>query len=210
MKSSESNETRAFRIFSKDADKMLESRYSISEVVDMIKNGVVGLSVDSINGVNNATYVKAPRIYEDKGVEWSNTEFYFDGKPHDITTATVDGASWYHLPQILKMINLYTAESDSRAFETGIPYGSKRRYSPWGKGIKRTFVTMEALENFGISSDGKPKAKRKVSLQYTGVTTYNVNLNNLTNNVRRIMDKLPSLDDKVFMCDVYRVLKQLE
>ena len=210
MEKPENNEARAFRIFSKDADNMLESRYSISEVVDMIQNGVVGLSVDSINGVNNATYVKAPRIYEDKDVEWSNTEFFFDGKPHDITTATVDGTSWYHLPQILKMINLYTAESDSRAFETGIPYGSKRRYSPWGKGIKRTFVTMEALENFGISCDGKPTVKRRVSLQFTGVTTYNVNLTHLTTNVRRIMDKLSLLDDKVFMCDVYRVLKQLE
>ena len=199
-----------FRIFSKDADRMLESKYLIGEVVDMIKNGVLALSVDTIRGIHDATYVKAPCLYNSAQGEWSNTEFYFDGKPHDITTITVDSVSWYHLPQILKMLNLYTAEADSRAFEAGIPYECKRCYSPWGKGIKRTFVTMEALENFGLSCDGKPTVKRRVSLQFTGVTTYNVNLNNLTNNIRRIMDRLPSLDDKVFMCDVYRVLKQLE
>lgn len=211
MKRTEGKEkTRLFRIYSADADKILESKYLIDEVVDMIKNGILALSVDTIRGTHGATYVKAPCLYNSTNGEWSNTEFEFEGKTHYITTITVDKVSWYHLPQILKMLNLYTVDSDSRAFEAGIPFGCKRHYSPWGKGIKRTFVTKEALENFGLSSDGKPVVKRKISLQYSGVTTYNVNLNHLTSNVKRIMDKLPSLEDKVFMCDVYRVLKQLE
>lgn len=201
---------RSFRIFSNDASKMLESKYSIGEVVDMIKRGDVGLSVETIRGVNNATYVKAPKIYDAKEGEWSNTEFIIDNKRHTIPTITINNVPWYHFPKILKMLNLYTAESDSAAYEARIPYECKRRYSPFGKGIKRTFVPMEVLESFGLSSDGKPIVKRRVSLQYSGITVYHINLDYLTTNVIRIMNTLDLIEDKLFMGEVYRVLKQLE
>ena len=204
------DKTRLFRIYSDDAAKILESKYSIGEVVDMIKNGDVGISVDTIRGVNNATYVKAPKVYDAKSGEWSNTEFIIDGKQYTIPTITINNVPWFHFPKILKMLGLYTAESDSAAFEASIPYECKRRYSPFGKGIKRTFVPMEVLERFGLSSNGKPVLKRKVSLQYSGITVYNINLDYLTANVSRIMNGLDSMEDKLFMGEVYRVLKQLE
>ena len=100
------DKARPFRIYCDDASKMLESKYSIGEVVDMIKNGDVGISVDTIRGVNNAVYVKAPCVYDAKEGEWSNTEFIIDGKKHTIPTITIDNVSWYHLPKILKMLNL--------------------------------------------------------------------------------------------------------
>ena len=185
-------------------------KYSIKDVVDMINKGDVKISVDTITGLHGATYVKAPAVYDNNDGEWSYTTFNFDNNQYSIATIKVGKTNWYHFVQILKMINLLVHDSDIRAFEARIPYECKRCYSPFGRGIKRTFVTDEVFGCFGLSIDGKPIVKRKVSLQYSGVTVYNVNMPYLKNNVKRIMNKLNDLDDKMFMCDVYRTLSQLE
>lgn len=204
------SETRAYLIMRDDAQEILSSKYSIDEFIEMIKNGDIALSLDTIKGIKGAAYTRVPLIYDSKSGDWSNTLFSLDSNKYYITTLTENGVSWYHFPQILKMLNLYTHEDDSKAFEAFIPWELKRRYSPYGKGIKRTFINQEALELFGLSVNGKPIVKRRISLQFSGVTTYNVNMNYLVDNVNRIIGRLKSLEDKVFMCDVYRVLKQLE
>lgn len=203
------NSHRKFRIMADNADSINESRYTIEEVVEMIDNGVIALSTNTIKGINGANFTRMPAVYESKNGEWFHTTFTFGNREFPITTLKENENIWYHFPQILKMLGLYTNDSDSRAFEVSIPYELKRFYSPFGRGIKRMFVNPEALEFFGLSMDGKPIVKRKVSLQFSGVTIYNVNLEYLTDNINRIINQVKSLDDKMFLCDVYRVLKQL-
>ena len=52
--------------------------------------------------------------------------------------------------------------------------------------------------------------KKKVNLNISGITTFHINLSYLRENTQRIMDKLPDIDDKIFMGEVYRLLSQLE
>lgn len=186
------------------------AKYSIEEVVEMIKKGEVRLSVDTITGLHGSTYVRMPALYDSKEGEWLYTTFTFDNKEYSIATIKVKEINWYHFTQILKMTNLFVLDGDTKYFATRIPFEYKRCYSPFGSGVKRTFIREEALAYLGLSTDGKPIIKQKISLQYSGVATYNININHLIINVNRIMDTLKSLDDKVFMCDVYRILKQLE
>lgn len=185
--------------------------YSIDDIIGMITKGEIKLSVDTIKGIHGADYVRAPSTYDCKGGEWTNTNFEFENQTHTVVTLIDnEGVVWYQFAQVLKMLRLYTCESDSKGFEAHIPYPHKRCYSPRGKGVKRTFVTIEALEHFGLGADHRPIVKRKVSLQCSGVTIYNVNMPYLINGSKRIMDQLDSIDDKIFMCDVYRTLSQLE
>jgi hypothetical protein len=186
------------------------NKFTVKEFMEKIKNGEIKLSVDEITGLHGGVYVRKPAVYDSKDGVWSYTEFEIDGTTSSIPTVTINGKNWYHMPAFLRMTNLIVEESDYQGFENSIPYMYRRYYSPFGKGVKRMFITMEAIEQLGFSSNGKPMVKRKVHLEYSGVTTLHINLDFLAHSINKIIGQLKSIDDRAFLCDVYRVLKQLE
>lgn len=190
---------------------MNDSCYSVDDVVGMIKRGEIALSTETIKGVNGATYVRAPdhEIYNDEYDAFS-TIFYLDEKEYPIPTVRVKGTEWYLFSAVLRMLNLLQTENDVSGFCADIPYQYKRLFTFKGHGYRRTYVTMEALEIFGISPERKVSVKKKVNLYVSGITTFRVNLPYLQQKSLSIMNKLDDLEDRIFMGDVYRLLSQLE
>ena len=190
---------------------MNDSCYSVEDVVGMIKRGEIALSTETIKGVNGATYVRAPdhETYNDKYDAFS-TIFYLDEKEYPIPTVRVEGTEWYLFSAVLRMLNLLQTENDVSGFCADIPYQYKRLFTFKGHGYRRTYVTMEALEIFGISPEKKIIVKKKVNLYVSGITTFRVNLPYLQQKSLSIMNKLDDLEDRSFMGDVYRLLSQLE
>ena len=190
---------------------MNDSCYSVDDVVGMIKRGEIALSTETIKGVNGATYVRAPdhEIYNDEYDAFS-TIFYLDEKEYPIPTVRVKGTEWYLFSAVLRMLNLLQTENDVSGFCADIPYQYKRLFTFKGHGYRRTYVTMEALEIFGISPERKVIVKKKVNLYVSGITTFRVNLPYLQQKSLSIMNKLDDLEDRIFMGDVYRLLSQLE
>lgn len=190
---------------------MNDSCYSVDDVVGMIKRGEITLSTETIKGVNGATYVRAPdhEIYNDEYDAFS-TIFYLDEKEYPIPTVRVKGTEWYLFSAVLRMLNLLQTENDVSGFCADIPYQYKRLFTFKGHGYRRTYVTMEALEIFGISPERKVIVKKKVNLYVSGITTFRVNLPYLQQKSLSIMNKLDDLEDRIFMGDVYRLLSQLE
>lgn len=203
------NIVRNSRILDKNID-LGDKRYSVSDVVKMIKNGEIALSVDTIKGVNGATYVRTPDHEERNEYNGYNTLFTLEQNQFSIPTVVVDGTEWYLFSAILKMLNLHSEGNDVSGFCARIPYQYKRLFTFKGHGYRRTYVRLEALELFGISSSKQIIAKKKVNLDITGITTFHINLTYLQQNTKRIMDKLPDIEDKIFMGEVYRLLSQLE
>lgn len=187
-----------------------EKKYSVSNVIRMIKNGEIALSVDTIKGVNGATYVRTPDHEERDEYNGYNTLFTLEGNQYSIPTVVVDGTEWYLFSAILRMLNLLNENNDVSGICANIPYQYKRLYTFKGHGYRRVYVRIEALELFGISSNKQIIAKKKVNLYMTGITTFHINLAYLQQNAKRIMDKLPNIEDKIFMGEVYRILSQLE
>lgn len=203
------NIVRNSRILDKNID-LGDKRYSVSDVVKMIKNGEIALSVDTIKGVNGATYVRTPDHEERNEYNGYNTLFTLEQNQFSIPTVVVDGTEWYLFSAILKMLNLHSEGNDVSGFCARIPYQYKRLFTFKGHGYRRTYVRLEALELFGISSSKQIIAKKKVNLDITRITTFHINLTYLQQNTKRIMDKLPDIEDKIFMGEVYRLLSQLE
>lgn len=203
------NVVRTSRAFNKNIG-LQEKRYSVSDVVDMIKNGDIALAVDTIKGVNGATYVRTPDHIEQNEYIGYNTLFTLEDKQVSIPTVVVDGTEWYLFSAILKMLNLYSENNDVSGFCARIPNQHKRLYTFKGHGYRRTYVRIEALELFGISPSKQIITKKKVNLNISGITTFHINLSYLRQNTQRIMDKLPDINDKIFMGEVYRLLSQLE
>lgn len=203
------NTVRNSRILNKNIDPD-KNKYSISEVVSMIKNGEIALTVDTIKGVNGAAYVRTPDHEEWDEYYGYNTLFTLEDNQFSIPTVVVNGTEWFLFSAILKMLNLFSENNDVSGFCANIPYQYKRLYTFKGHGYRRTYVRIEALELFGISPSKQIIAKKKVNLNMSGITTFHINLTYLQENTRRIMDKLPDVDDKIFMREVYRLLSQLE
>ena len=186
-------------------------KYTKEEFIKMIEDGEIKLSVNQIKGLHGGTYSRDPALYDSFGGDWSNTEFIFSNVGYNIPTLCIDGVEWFHLPMLLRAIGLLCEEgSDIAAFSKSIPYHLKRCYCPFGKGIKRVFINREAFEQIGLSIDGRPKVKRKYNLEYTGVVTLNTNIDYVERNFIKLISKLKDIEDIAILCDVHRILKQLQ
>lgn len=169
------------------------------------------MSVKQIKGIHGGTYSRDPAIYEAPDGTWGFTDFIINNMSHQILTLYTNNEEWFHLPTLLRSLGLLSNEfSDITNFGKMIPYHLKRFYSPYGRGVKRTFIKKEALELFELSLDGKPIVKKKYNVQYSGVVSLKVNIEAVEQSFMRIMQKLKNIEDRAVLCDVYRILKQLE
>jgi hypothetical protein len=189
-----------------------EEKYTKEEFFQKIENGEIKLSVNQIKGLHGGTYSRDPAFYGGDGGEWSNTEFTVgNAKPEPVPTLLIGGVEWFHFPKFLRAAGLLVNESsDISSFEKTVHYSLKRYYCPFDKGTKRVFVRMEALEQLGFSTDKKPIIKRKYNMQFDGVVTLNINIDMVEAAFMRIMSKLKTIEDRAILCDVHRVLKQLQ
>lgn len=195
----------------KDRDAEKEERFTKEEFFKMIENGDIKLSVDQITGLHGGTYSRDPSLYSSEGGEWYYTEFEINNKSHNVATLNINNKEWFHLAMSLKAIGLLVENnSDVTSFAKSIPYNLKRQYQPFGKGTKRVFINKEAFEQLGFSADGKPKVKRKYNFEYTGIVTLNINIEAVEHSLMRIMNKLNSIEDRAVLCDVHRILKQIQ
>lgn len=211
MKSNQQNisNIRSSRIINNNIN-LQDKCYSVEDVVEMIKSGDVCLSVETIKGINGAKYVRTPDHEEFRDYEGFHTMFFLEDEQHSIPTVSIDGVDWYLFSAILKMLNLYEAENDISGYCSLIPSQYKRLFTFRGHGYRRTYVRVEALEEFGITMNKKVIIKKKVNLYVSGITTFRINLPHLRQNTLRIMNELKEIDDKIFMGEVYRLLSQLE
>ena len=108
------------------------------------------------------------------------------------------------------MLSLNNFESDARAMEALIPIEYRRLLTFKGHGYRRTYVCIEALETFGISTNKSVTIKKKVNLFFKDIVSFRVNIKYLQEMTKKIMNKLPEIEDKIFMGDIYRILSQLE
>lgn len=188
-----------------------EEKYTKEEFFKKIESGEIKLSVEQIKGLHGGTYSRDPALYDSTGGKWYYSEFTISGAPQPVATLLIDGTEWFHFPAFLRAAGLLTYEySDIAGFEKLIDYSLKRYYSPFGKGMKRMFVKMEALEQLGFSMDKKPIIKKKYSMQYNGVVALNINIDMVEAAFMQIMNKLKNIEDRAVLCDVHRILKQLQ
>lgn len=194
----------------KEEINLQEKIYSIEDVVRMIQDGTIGIATDIIKGVHGAQYVRAPYNEIIDNYDGYFSIFILEDKEHTIPTVNINGVEWYQFAPILNMLSLNNLESDARAMEALIPHIYRRLLTFKGHGYRRTYVCMEALEAFGISPDKKVTVKKKVNLFFPQIVTFKVDLKYLREKTKEIMNKLPEIEDKIFMTDVYRILSQLE
>lgn len=188
-----------------------EEKYTKADFFQKIESGEIKLSVNQIKGLHGGTYSRDPALCDSIGGEWYNSEFIIGNTSMPVPTLLIDGTEWFHFPIFLRIAGLLTHEfSDISGFEKFVHYSMKRYYCPFGKGMKRVFVKMEALEQLGFSTDKKPIIKKKYTMQYNGVVAMNINIDMVEAAFMRIMDKLKSIEDRAILCDVHRILKQLQ
>ncbi|MDU1906599.1 MAG: hypothetical protein E6772_17680 [Dysgonomonas sp.] len=194
-----------------DSEVQKEERFTKEEFFEMIENGELKLSVNQITGLHGGTYSRDPSLYPSDEGEWFYTEFIINNSSHIVATVKIKNEEWFHLAMLLKALGLLVENnSDVTSFAKSIPYHLKRQYQPFGKGTKRVFIKKEAFEQLGFSIDGKPKVKRKYNFEYTGIVTLNINIEAVEHSLMKIMNKLNSIEDRATLCDVHRILKQIQ
>ena len=184
--------------------------YSVEDVVKMIQSGDIAIATNIIKGVHGAKYVRTPSNEDMTEYDYRPAIFYLDDTPYTIPMIIANEVEWFQLGPILSMLSLNNTESDIQAIATNIPFEMKRVLTFKGHGYRRTYVRIEALEQFWVSTEKKTIVKKKVNLYFNSITTFKINLPILRNRVSQIMNNMSNIEDKIFMGDIYRILSQLE
>jgi len=189
-----------------------EERYTKEEFFKMIESGEIKLSVPLITGRNGSKYSRDPSPYPSVKGKWSYTEFSYFNKTFLVATYEDDkGEVWYHLGALLLGVGLkINKEASTKDITKGIPYRMVRIYQLFGNGMGRTCINKEGLGQLGLSMDGKPNVKRKQNIEFSGIVTLNINIPAVESALMKIMDKLKTMEERAVLCDIHRILKQIQ
>lgn len=129
-----------------------EKCYTYDEFVAGLKDGSIRLDVNTIMGMNGAKYNRLPDIRESSSNDtWKHINFKLYSEEFTVPSlVTENEGTWFQAGPLLRGMHLAEKESDIPAMSLSIS-SYTRRYSPFNKGVKKTFIHESCLPLLGYS-----------------------------------------------------------